>query len=151
MPQKPDRWWRNPEGLKVCGKYRNLGIYNSVFFERRGWKNKYHNFCLRKGCIDLLNMLWKKKSFFCGVNLLKVPCLSNETPENKSWWIALVVLISWQTTGSLRQNWRKLQRCSVTVCTLRRELNLINRALSDVLVQQEDVIYYHLHPQLSVT
>lgn len=37
---------------------------------------------------------------------------------------------------------------TITVCTLRRELNLINRALSDVLVQQEVEIYDHLHPQL---
>lgn len=51
-------------------------------------------------------------------------------------------------TGTLRQNWRKLQSFNITVCTLQRELNLINRASSDVLVQQEVVIYYHLHPQL---
>lgn len=51
-------------------------------------------------------------------------------------------------TGTLRQNCRKLQSFNITVCTLQRELNLINRALSDVLVQQEVVIYYHLHPQL---
>lgn len=52
-----------------------------------------------------------------------------------------------QSNGTLKQNWRKPQTFTSTGAHC-RELNLITRALSDVLVQQEGEIYYHLHPQL---
>lgn len=139
-----------------CSKSLNLSLTEGVLWvlsERKRWKSGY----LQQCCVWYLGIKKKKEkqSFLLDKRLCwaATHAFKNDLLWCRSIHSAFSRSLSRKffrvhPTGTLRRKWRKLQSFNITVCTLQRELNLINRALSDVLVQQEVVIYYHLHPQL---